>query len=632
MAKKIIIMALLLTMAGGPAPAAEEEPARLEEFVVSATMTQKYLSDAPGSIEVITSKQMEEMNALTVADALENSVGLIVSRESGRTRVPSIRGARSKHTLVLMDGRRLAFGFNDMIDLRQIPVVMVDRIEIVRGPASALYGSDALGGVVNIITRKAPYEWSGEARTQFGINKDGDAKEYVGSAMVGGPLDRFRFLLSAEKRKKDGWNKTSSLPDDGFEESPLLLSGRFSFDLTDSQMLSAGVEYTDNKYEGGQFYERMDRTRNFDEERRGYFAQYDAHFSDVHDIMLRVNRSEYENKMRFDPDARSGRRNTSQYVNQAEARYSGLYFDSHLVTLGFDFRRDELDDTQMGELRNKEHVNNFSVFLQDEFNIFDPLYLVLGLRYDNHSEYGDQWTTRASTIYSLSDSIRVRASFGQGFRAPSHTELYVTSLRRRGQEVYEANPDLKAEKSTSYELGIEGDFDIVYAGLTGFYTDVENLIESIFDRVEGSGRNRKSYYQWDNIAKATIKGIEAEAGLRLPHGFSVDGNLTWMDIDNKSGGEDIGAQPKYKGFVKLGYEYPDWRLKANLRMSYTGRMEYAEGDRYSYTLFGTYISKGFGPNFEIFAGVDNIFNKTFERNNVTQIEPTTFYGGLSYRF
>ncbi len=608
-----------------------EELFRLDEVVVSATMTERKIGEAPGSIEVITAREIEDLNALNVAQALESATGLVVSRESGRIRVPAIRGARSKHTLVLLDGRRLALGFNDMIDVRQIPTVMVERIEIVRGPASALFGSDALGGVVNIITRKPPREWSGLVTARYGVNRDGEGQEYVGGFMLGGPLDRFRAIISAELRHKGGWDRSGKLPDDGFKEKPRFAASRFALDVTDRQILSGGIEYMENTYTGKQFYEGLARDREADEERLGYFLQYDAHLKDVHHVMLRLNRSQYQHDLGFKPFAASGERHAEQYTNQAELRYSGLLLGSQQFTVSGELRRDGLDDTQAG-LNTDKDVDNISVFLQNELHLFDPLYVVLGLRYDHHSQFGSQWTPRASVVYSLNDFLRLKGSLGQGFRAPSLTELYVTSVRRRGRDIYVPNPNLKAEKSTSYEIGIEGEYNVFRGALTGYYTEVDNLIESVFDRSEGQGRNRTSYFQYRNIGEVTLKGIEMEGGVTLPKGFSLDGNFSWMDVQNKSGGEDVGGYPDYKAFVKLGYELPPHQLRANLRMSYMGRLTYADGDRYSYPLFGAQLRKGFGPNLELFAGVENIFNERVERDDVVRIEPTTFYTGVTMKF
>lgn len=602
----------------------------MDKMVVTATMTEKRIADAPGSIEVISAQDITELNAQTVAQALESATGLIVSNESGRVKVPSIRGARAKHTLILLDGRRLAYGFNDMVDLRQIPTTMVERIEIVRGPASSLYGSDALGGVVNIITKKASREVTAKASGQYGRQIDGENDRFNFGGYLGGGTDQVRTLLAMEAGHENGWDRNGAAPDDGFSQEPAFLAGRLAWDLTDGQSLSAGAEYMQNTYDGLQFYEGSDRTRTADESRQGYFLQYDAAFMDVHNVMVRLNRSEFDNELGFAPFAASGERVTEQYTNQLEARYSGLFLGNHLLTAGGEVRREGLDDTQ-NDMGTNEHTDNYSLFLQDEFQILDPLTLTLSLRYDSHSEFGEHWSPRASIVYTILEGLRLKGSFGQGFKAPSLSELYVKSLRQKGKLVYEANEDLKEEESTSYEVGVEGEYGDMYGGVTLFRTEVDNLIESVFDRSEGTGKNKKDFYIYENIAEATLQGVEVQAGAKLPLGFSLDGNAIWLDADNKSG-EDVGGQPEFKAFAKLGYTLPEYRLRANFHASFVDQMTYAEGDKESYTICGLYLAKDINDNFEIFTGAENIFGTRLNRNDVEQIEPVTVYAGLTMKF
>jgi len=622
------LLAVLWLCAGAQAaPLATEA----EQMVVTATLSERKLLDAPGSVEVITSEQIREINALTVADALENALGLVVTRESGRVEVPSIRGARSKHTLILLDGRRLTFGFNDMVDLRQIPTVMVERIEILRGPASALYGSDALGGVVNIITRTPPADWSGEISAQYGINREGEGAERVAGALAGGHWNRFGILLAAELRKKDKWDSDGIVPDDSFEQKPAMAAARLTFDIDDANKLSGGFEYIDNSTEGTQFFVNQDRKRWAEETRRGAYLQYDTRIADTHRLMLRANRSDYSNDIGFLPYEASGERSADYYTNQLEFRYSGLYAGNYLVTAGLDWRREGLKDTQIG-VKTDNDVDNSSLFLQNEFNLTDPLSLVLALRYDHHGEFGNRWSPQVSMVYAINESLRLKGSYGQGFRAPSLTELYVTSFRRRGRDIYEPNQDLKPEKSTSYEVGIEGVFDRVTAGLTYFHTDFDQLIETLFDRSTGSGQGRIDYYRYANISDATLKGIEAEAGVDLGYGLSVAGNFTWTDTSVESTGEDVGAHPEYKGFIKLGYQLPRWNIHSNLRASYTGRLKNAAGETFTYTLYSAHIAKKLGNKGEIFAGIDNIFDKQISWDGVERIEPTSYYAGMKVLF
>lgn len=611
-----------------------ESYTRIQDVVITATMSEKALTEAPGSIEVITSEDIKSINAFNVADVLELAAGLVVSQESGRILMPSIRGARSKHSLILIDGRRIAVGFNDMVDIRQIPVSIIDRIEIVRGAASALYGSDALGGVVNIITKSCPDELSGEISAKYSYNNDADAKNYSGSILFGGPFNNSRFLISAEKVHKDGWDLTGSLPDDRFENAPLYLAGKFEHYFSDNDNLTAGFEYTENTYEGLQ--QRGPggaRVRTYNEKRTGYFIKYNRRFRDIHKIMFRINQSDYGMDMSFDPYVKDGERETDQNLTQFEVQYSGINFNNHLITAGAEIRKEEVEDIQLdGDVIEKENMTNISIFVQDEFNITDPLYLVLGLRYDNHNEFGNRFTARTSSVYNINNNSRIKAGLSQGFRAPSLTELYLTTLRRRGRDEYAGNPDLKPEKSLNYELGFEGNYNRFYFGLTGFYNEIENLIESVFDTSTGSGGNRSDYYNWENIAESTIKGLETVVGVQLSNCFTFDGNFTFMDIDNKTTSGDIGAQPKQKGFLRLSYNNNQLQIKSNIQLNYTGRKVYDENNRFSYAVYNYYFSKGFNDNLSLFAGIDNVFNKNYEHDDRTRLDPRSYYGGVNYKF
>ena len=195
--KKFKLALCLLTIIFAITPAAnaqekdiESKAAELEKMVVTATMTEKKMEEAPGSIEVITSQEIAEMNAQTVAEALEVATGLMVTGETGRIKALSIRGTGNKHTLVLIDGRRFSMGYKDFLDINQISVDMIDRIEVVRGPTSALYGSDAIGGVVNIITKKPPRDLAAGATYQYGKSKYNEGKEHIGRAHVGDSFGR----------------------------------------------------------------------------------------------------------------------------------------------------------------------------------------------------------------------------------------------------------------------------------------------------------------------------------------------------------------------------------------------------------------------------------------------------------
>jgi outer membrane receptor for ferrienterochelin and colicins len=605
-----------------------QEVKELGKIVVTATMTEKEIEKAPGSIEVITSQEIKDINAQTIAETLEIATGLIVSDESGRVKGLSIRGTGNKRALILIDGRRFSLGYKDSVDLKQIPIDMIERIEVIRGPTSALYGSDAIGGVVNIITKKPPKELAMGATFQYGMDTYGEGEEPIVRGYLGDTLGRFGFLFAGSYLDKNEWDRDGIIPDDGDDEDLGSITGRLSFELTEHQKLLAGFEYSELDREGLRFYEGLDRERIAEDTRQSYFLQYNARPNPLFNFELRAYHSGHEDDVKFSPFAETTpEEDAERELDQVEGRFTGVLFDKHIFTAGSEFRKEEIDiDT------GSEDIDNFSIYLQDEYQIFDPLYLVLGVRFDDHSESGSEWNPRSSLIYKILDNLRFKASYGTGFRAPGLSELYVTSMRQRGKKVYESNPDLDAETSESYEVAIEGEYKKSWGRITAFRNEIEDLIEPIWYKSTGKGKNKKDYYRYQNVSEATTQGVELECGLNLPLGFSFSGNMAYLDTENEDTDKDLEGEPKYKGHLQLGYRYPEFGLRANVRMDYIGERYYAEGTEGGYSLFHCFLSKEISQYMELFAGVNNIFDKREEKDEVVYVEPTYFYGGLSIKF
>jgi outer membrane receptor for ferrienterochelin and colicins len=210
--------------------------------------------------------------------------------------------------------------------------------------------------------------------------------------------------------------------------------------------------------------------------------------------------------------------------------------------------------------------------------------------------------------YSILENLRLKSSWGKGFRAPGFLELFIPTYVKQGKQIYEPNPDLEAESSKSYEVGIQGEYKNFQAGLTWFKNDIEDLIEAVYYTSTGSGKSKKDYYQYQNIADASMSGLEFECSLKLPAGFTLSGNLAYLETEDKTTGEDLEGRPDYKGSVKLAYKYSPMGIRANIRVSYIGERYYADGDGDEITVVDTYISKDVTDKLSLFAGVDNLFN------------------------
>ena len=611
--------------------ASQEKPPALEteKVVVTATLTEKSLEEAPGSFQVITAEEIAETGAVTVAEVLEWAVGLVVASDTGRADVPSIRGTGNKHTLVMIDGRRLALGYKDFIDTDQIPVAMIKRIEVLRGPNSALYGSDAIGGVVNIVTRKTPHKTVAGVTGRYGSHFDGDGEAWLTSAYGGMRAGGFGFLLSAGFKNQQAWDEDGALPDDGDRKRLGSAAGRFSLDLTPNQSLETGFEYSEAEREGLRLYQNLERQREAEDKRLNYYLQYDADIPGARHLMARVYRSQHENDIDFSPYTEvTAEEDAEHWLNQAETRFSTPLGDKHILSLGGEFRSEGREDST----GRKDDLENASLFAQDEYQIVDPLYLVLGLRYDDHSEFGSQFTPRAALIWRLHDHLRIKGAYGKGFRAPSVSELFVTSYRQKGKWIYQPNPDLQPEESQSYEAGIEGEAGPLRAGVNLFENRIEDLIETVFIGTTGSGKNAKQYYTYKNISEATIRGVEIESILQLPLNLTLSADLTWLDTENKQTGEELEGRPDYKAGLKLGYRDPEAGIRANVRVNHHGEQYYAAGSQSAYTICSCYFSKQMNGQISVFCGIDNIFNEEEVQDGITYIEPALYYAGFEIAY
>lgn len=626
MKTKIQIMGLLILLF--PLPLLAE--VNISPTVVTATMSEKTLEEAPGSIQVITALEIEEMGATSVDQVLAQATGLMVSEASGRAKAVNIRGTGAKRSLVLIDGRRLAAGYKDFTSTDQIPVTMIQRIEIVRGPSGAIYGSDAVGGVVNIITQKAPQKTSGGVTTRYKSHLDKDSDGGMGSAWVGSTLGKTSFILSGATQDIGGWNDDSDTPDDGDDKDLNSAAGRVSHALTDTSNLSAGFEYFDLERQGERFYQGQSRERNAEDQRLNYFLQYDNQITRDGNLLVRAYRSEHENKMQFSPTATvTSEEDAERWLNQVEARYTGPIMGNHLLSIGAELRQEGREDNTGAD----NDLDNTSIFVQDEFDLFPALYVTAGLRYDDHSEFGRQFSPKASIVYGILEELRLKASIGKGFRAPSLSELFVTSYRNKAKYVYMPNPDLEPEESLSYEIGFEGDKGSFSGGITAFRNDIDNLIDARFIRTEGAGKNKITYYQYQNIAEARTQGIEALADVKLPWHLSTGASVTWLDTENKETGEELDGSPDIKGIFRLSYYHPAYKFRAATRINYIGDQHVSNAeDKDGYVTVNLYFAKDFSNRIQVFAGIDNLLNEKKAYDGVTYVEPAGAYAGCSIRF
>ncbi len=639
---------LLLSMSSPALVLADIDPSeKIETLVVTATLAPKSLKEVPGSVEVIDANSIRRSGAENLSDMLEQATALDLDLVPGRGLIPQIRGLTNKRVLVMIDGMRFSTGFRDTsFDLSEFPAEIVERIEIVRGPTSALYGSDAIGGVVNIITKRAPEAAQASVGLQYGATGDGDGDTGVAKGFFGNSWGDFGVSLAGQLSEGDMWDRSE---EDNFtdfdDEERRSLMLNMHYWLQENHTLSAGFFYAQTNRQGIRPKYGLHWDRDADSERNSAFVRYDGTFNET-SLMARVYYSNYDSDRSYidtgAPYSNPRQRNIADKqpdredfaieneLTQVELQASRWFADNHRVTLGLEHRKEERSGIEnRGEAEVNASVDNTAVFLQDHFSIGENLKVIAGLRFDDQDDYGSELNPRLGMVYFLNDNLRIKGSYGQGFRAPSVYELYVYTENNRGDVI--PNEDLEAETATTFELGLEGESGSFTGGITLFHNTIEDMIgreETGNFRVAG-GRQVLEYIRV-NLDEATTQGVELRASQDLANGFSLEGNASYVDAENKDTGETLVGVPKTKVFVKLTFDRPENGWHANLRATHFGEQHSNSNiTEDAYALWSVYVEKSFPQRFDIYAGINNL---TDEDVDFRPEKGRFFYVGASYDF
>ena len=604
---------------------------RMDEVMVTATLSDTPVKKIPAAIEVITREEITEMGVETLHQVLTEAQGVNLEPVSGRMSTARLRGLSSSNTLVMIDGMRLPSGFQDKVDLGEIPAGLIEKIEIVRGPGSALYGSDAIGGVINVITRAPTGETKAWLNTQYGESRHGEAENTafdagvsgssgsLGYVIAGSFVDKGRFDFDTEDRKTDGDDKD-------------IVAGAatLTWDLGNNTDVTFGLTYADAEREGLRPKRKKENDWLNESERLAGRVEFQSALTSSSSLLFRAYRSEYDWSVSLTPTdgSKPEIHDVDQTTDQFEGRWTGLILDRHKLTAGVEYRTEEREEDGV-----KSEIDNMGVFLQDEVVITDRFNAVLGLRFDDHSGSGSVFSPRISAAYRISDYLRLRGSYGEGFRAPSAFELYSGSpytIRR----ILVPNPDLDPETSRTWEAGADIDYGIFSMGLTAFRNDIDDMIAEVFTgRYEGS-KPKIPVNEVRNIAEAMTQGIELSAGVKLGYGFLLTDELTLLQGENKTTGKELLYVPEVSNVLKLSYRNPSAGFSGNIRLVTTGS-QYTTPDlkTETYSIVNVYASKSLTDRVRLYTGVDNLFDERVTDGYGNVYGPgssgTFIYGGLS---
>ena len=594
----------------------------LDAVVVTATASERSVERAPASVTVITGDALRARPARDVLDAIRDAPGLNIRPVGslGR-RVVSIRGMESRHTLVLVDGERIAatdqvFGLSDL-QFGWVPLEAIERVEIVRGPLSSLYGSDALGGVINIITRGAGKHWGGGARVSSGAPTEDDGGEQrQASVHLSGPLGE-RLALTVD----GAWQKQQALPEpddarldqrEGQEQATL--RARLQWRPADDHRLSLTVmksdedRWYDTSNSGGTLFYRQsydfDRTQagiGYDGEIGGGHLRLSGQVATIH------QRQRNTEGVAPSPEQEAGDTTLNGHYGIALGR-------SHRLTAGFEGREGRLEHPSFAG--GEASVKQYAGFLQDEWALSERLGLVYGARLDKHDLFGSEVSPRLYAVWQPSARWTVKGGYSRGFKAPMLKQIS-PDYRFDGPHSFIGNPDVQPEKSDNLELSVGYSADAFWWRATAYRNTVEGLIDSVC--IDFCSRPLRRLYRYENVDDVRIRGAELEAGIDLPGNVRLSGNYAYNDVRDESDDARLPERPLQTGNARLGWASADSNWHAELRYDYTGRQLTAGSapqQQPSYSLWNTSVKRRFGERVDLQVGVENLADHRVEEHGI----------------
>lgn len=671
---------------------------QLDEVIVTATRTERQLSSLPLPVTLVGKKQIIKSGTVRLNEILNEQTGIItVTDESGFQGV-QIQGIASDYILILIDGVPLVGRSAGNFDLSRLTVGNIKQIEVVKGPSSSLYGSEALGGVINIITEKPKTEdLSGNASYRIGSFTQQDMNLDLKQG-----FEKFRYGFFANRFSSEGYDLNEDV--EGQTVNPFTnytLNGRLYYDFNDKlslftsgrfydQVQDAGFSLDSIQYEGDtkerewNAHARLDHkwTPNLTMAYELYYTNYVATELLADPISTDVlSDSDFDQKL-FRPEVRG----SYTFANENDSK---IGFQNGTLTAGAGIQIDNLDRTYFDETVN---FTSQYLYAQYDFDPIEKLNVIAGARFDNHSEYNNQFSPKLALRYQLNNNLSIKGSVGYGFKAPDFRQLYfdftnsavgytvlgynvaldkLQELEAQDQILDvivtedELSKPLEAESSIGYNLGFNLKHGKGTTEVNFFRNDFKNLIDTQIIARKTNGQNVFSYMNFDEIYTTGFEinssykltdQLNISAGYQLLYAFDKEKKQDVKDDqvfvrDAESGQSVALSQSDYFGLVnrsrhnanfKVYYDIPSASTNVNMRVLY--RSKYAQYDTNGNGLIDSFdtsfidgfvtinaaVSKIFYSDFTLQVGANNLLDYT--DNNIPTMPGIQAFIKLNYQF
>lgn len=624
-----------------------------EVMVVTASGFQQKIEDSAASISVITREQLEKRAYRDVTDALKDVPGVVVTGGGSSSDI-SIRGMGSKYTLMLVDGKKVdSRGTRPNSDGPGIeqgwlpPLQAIERIEVVRGPMSSRYGSDAMGGVINVITRKTTgLAWQGSlhADSTFQENKDAgnsfQTDAYTAGSLIDGVLG-LRFNGQLAHRGEDKF--TQGFAEQETRSGTAVLS--FKPDEHNRFDLEASRSLQDRDRTAGNSLDAKAKDSLYRYERTNYALTHDGQydFGSSSSYLQQETNSNPARKM--------------ELTNTIADTHTQFILGAHYLSVGGQYRYEDLHD-QGNNLKVANPATqltrwSWAMFVEDEWSLTDSFALTGGARMDRDQNYGSHWSPRLYGVWHLDESWTLKGGVSTGYRSPDLRMSAANWGQVTGggslDGMLVGNPELKPETSVSEEIGLLWNGHQGFnAGVTLFNTDFKNKISEVRRCTSKSdpactlnGHSYDFISDRVNVDKANMRGVESMMDWAINDKWSVSGSYTFTQSEQKSGplaGNALNQMPRHmvNGSV-------DWQTTEDLSLwsrvnfrgetsEYLSRVKMAEGTP-SYTFFDMGLVYKANKHLDLTAGVYNLFDKTVDYSSYgTVLDGRRYNLGVTYNF
>ena len=582
---------------------------KLRTVVVSASRVEEQIDDSLASVTVLDRQDIETLQAKDFRELIAHVPGIDVSTSGapGSTASLFLRGTNSKHTLFLVDGQRINSATTGTTNFQFLDPSQIERIEVVRGPKSSLYGSDAIGGVIHVFTRRNQ-EQKSAAYASAGIGARNSYQTNVGGQVRN---DQWRLSTNISHYRTDGFsNKVGNRPpsndDDAYRDTSASANIGYDFSSTTSFDLNHFFTTARNEYDDSTSADPYGKS--WIQSTNGLLKTqilpfWAASLSAGHNI------DDSDDFGNFPFNVRTTRNSASLQNDFTLSKF-------HVLTVGGDYDKDKVKgstnyvDTSGKEVTGRDNKGGFIQYI-GEFGILDTQ---LGARHDDNDDFGSNKTKNAALGVDLPENHKVIFSYGTAFHAPTFNDLYYPGF---------GNPQIKPERSKNYEIEMRGNYSTASWSANVFQNDVHDLIQNV--------RITSTRSMAQNVDEARIRGIELIGNTKVSD-WLVNASFTYIDPRNKQTDNLLINRARRSVKIDADRVFDKWSLGASFR---------AQDERYvnasnsthlgGYGLLDLRGGYSFSKNFDVQLKITNVFDKNYELNNDFNTERFGWFTTVNYR-